>query len=243
MRFVSFAQNMEIDNGFYIDVGAQSPHTDSVTKSFYLRGWRGINIEPSTEYSQELKQERPNDINLEFALGEANTSEISYLFSNTGLSTLNKAIAEKHQEQDRHYQTKSIKVTTLKTICEQYLIPEQPIHFLKIDAEGYETAIIKGLDWRAYRPWIFVIESTYPSTQTECHTKWESLVLAANYRFVYADGLNRIYLAEEHQELAPTFQYPPNIFDNFITQHLIDVETHIDHQNKEISQLRDDLVA
>ena len=52
MSFVSYAQNFEdvmlwralkhIDCGFYIDVGAQDPVIDSVTKSFYDHGWRGV---------------------------------------------------------------------------------------------------------------------------------------------------------------------------------------------------------
>ena len=54
---VSYAQNHEDvllrrvfpdePNGFYIDVGANDPVRDSVTKHFYDRGWHGINIEPA----------------------------------------------------------------------------------------------------------------------------------------------------------------------------------------------------
>jgi hypothetical protein len=33
-----------VKHGFYIDVGAQDPVVDSVTKAFYEGGWRGINI-------------------------------------------------------------------------------------------------------------------------------------------------------------------------------------------------------
>jgi hypothetical protein len=36
--------------GFYIDVGAWDPVIDSVTQWFYLRGWRGINVEPTLQY-------------------------------------------------------------------------------------------------------------------------------------------------------------------------------------------------
>ena len=56
MTFISYAQNLEdvllwralghIKNGFYIDVGANHPEWDSVTKHFYDLGWRGVNIEP-----------------------------------------------------------------------------------------------------------------------------------------------------------------------------------------------------
>ena len=36
----------DVDHGFYIDVGANSPDIYSVTKLFYENGWNGINIEP-----------------------------------------------------------------------------------------------------------------------------------------------------------------------------------------------------
>jgi hypothetical protein len=54
--FVSYAQNFEdvmlwralrsLESGFYIDVGANDPTIDSVTKAFYASRWHGINIEP-----------------------------------------------------------------------------------------------------------------------------------------------------------------------------------------------------
>jgi hypothetical protein len=52
---ISYAQNFEdvmleralaeIENGFYVDVGAWHPDLDSVTRHFFGRGWRGVNIE------------------------------------------------------------------------------------------------------------------------------------------------------------------------------------------------------
>ena len=56
--------------GFYIDVGANHPRIDSVTLAFYERGWRGINIEPLPHLHRELEQERPEDLNLNLAIGE-----------------------------------------------------------------------------------------------------------------------------------------------------------------------------
>src|SRR5262245_34491258 len=73
MAFVSYAQNLEdvmlwralhhVDAGFYIDVGAWSPDVDSVTRAFSERGWRGINVEPSPHYFNQLVERRPADIN------------------------------------------------------------------------------------------------------------------------------------------------------------------------------------
>ena len=36
----------DVDRGFYVDVGAMHPKYESVTKLFYDRGSRGINLEP-----------------------------------------------------------------------------------------------------------------------------------------------------------------------------------------------------
>lgn len=78
--FVSYAQNFEdvmlwralkhVESGFYIDVGANDPTLDSVTKAFYARCWHGINIEPTVFYFERLAHERPADINLRVAAGK-----------------------------------------------------------------------------------------------------------------------------------------------------------------------------
>lgn len=77
---ISYAQNFEdvllwralksINNGFYIDVGANDPIVDSVTKWFYEQGWSGINIEPSQEFYKEICTDRPRDINICKGAGE-----------------------------------------------------------------------------------------------------------------------------------------------------------------------------
>ncbi len=59
----------DVERGFYIDVGAQDPTIDSVTRAFYERGWRGINIEPNEEFFRKLEQDRPHDTNLCTAVG------------------------------------------------------------------------------------------------------------------------------------------------------------------------------
>jgi hypothetical protein len=62
--FVTYAQNFEdlmiwravhdVAAGFYIDVGAADPDEDSVTRAFYDRGWRGVNVEPSPDHFAAL---------------------------------------------------------------------------------------------------------------------------------------------------------------------------------------------
>ena len=224
MSFISYAQNFEdvmlwralkhVDQGFYVDVGANDPIVDSVTKAFYDVGWRGINIEPEDQWFEKLVSDRPRDINLQCAAGSIEGDLEFYVIPNTGLSTLNLKIAEKHELEGGYTkQVKTVPVRTFTDICRQYCV--NPIHFLKIDVEAAEKAVLEGLDLKIVRPWIIVVESTLPTTQEEDYDVWEPMLVAADYRFVYFDGLNRYYLAAEHQELSSAFNYPPNVFDDF----------------------------
>ena len=76
--------------------------------------------------------------------------------------------------------------------------------------------MLKGWDSQALRPWIMVVEATIPLSSEINFASWEPILIAANYQFIYFDGLNRFYVAKEHIELAEAFSCPPNVFDNVI---------------------------
>src|SRR5579859_3557422 len=104
MTFVSYAQNYEdvllhralkhVVRGFYVDVGAQHPVNESVTKAFYERGWHGINIEPMAAWFTLLESDRPHDINLNVAVTDQFGDLVMFEVEGTGLSTTNEELAE-----------------------------------------------------------------------------------------------------------------------------------------------------
>ena len=225
MSFISYAQNQEdvmlyralrdVDNGFYIDVGAMDPVIDSVTKAFYDHGWRGINIEPNEEYSQKLQSERPHDINLATAVGREPGSICFYEVAHTGLSTTNAGYAQRHSEAGYQVERREVPCTTLDRICADYGVAT--VHFLKIDVEGSERGVLEGFSFETVRPWLVVVEATEPNSEREIFAEWEDLLLGRGYRFIYFDGLNRFYAAEEHADLARHFSRPPNWFDQYVS--------------------------
>ena len=223
MPLISYAQNFEdvmlwralgqIEHGVYIDVGAADPVEMSVTKAFYDAGWRGVNIEPSQHYFGRLHDARPEDVNLEVALAEAPGSRVFHEVVDTGLSTLHADIAATHRRDGFRVTARPVRVTTLAEICETYATGD--IHFLKIDVEGAEAEVLAGADFKRFRPWVMLLEATEPLSTIENAT-WEPTVLEAGYVFVWFDGLNRFYVAQErHAALAPHFRLPPNSFDLF----------------------------
>jgi len=234
MSFISYAQNLEdvmlwralkhIDRGFYVDVGAAWPDEHSVTKAFYEKGWSGINIEPNPVHYSKLKEQRPRDINLNVAISDTSGSiEMSFI-EDTGLSTLDLEIAKTHQAAGWGVKKELVDVKSLGQVWKEHIPQGQAVHFLKIDIEGLEEAAIRGNDWTNNRPWIVVVEATLPMSQVESHHTWEPMLVKAGYRFVYADGLNRFYIAKEHGELEEAFKYPPNVFDEYSLASQVDAE-------------------
>jgi FkbM family methyltransferase len=221
---VSYAQNFEdvmlwralghIEAGFWIDVGAAEPDKFSVTRAFSERGWRGINLEPLPAHFAALCAARPRDINLNLAVGAAPGQATFYRIGTTGLSTFDAGLAAVHARNGWPVESTKVEVVTLAEVCRRHV--SGAVHFLKIDVEGAERDVLLGADFTACRPWIVLLEATRPDTLEPCHGEWEPILLAAGYRFVWFDGLNRFYIAEEHvEELTPHFVLPPNVFDGF----------------------------
>lgn len=223
--FVSYSQNLEdvvlwralkeVENGFYIDVGAAWPTMHNVTKAFYDLGWTGINVEPNPALLAALQAERPRDCNLGCALGSETREVALHIVDNPGLTTAVEDIAERHTQAGFSVAPIAVPMTTMAEICASHVAKGQEIHFLKVDVEGMERAVLAGNDWSLNRPWIVVVEAMEPMRQVENHDAWESVLTGAGYRYIYADGLNRFYLAAERECLASHFRYPPNVFDGY----------------------------
>lgn len=199
--------------GFYIDIGAQDPIVDSVSKVFYEHGWRGIHVEPTPHYAELLRQQRPNDVVIQAAVGTTHGVIQFFEIPGTGISTADQGIAARHRSHGIKVREITVPAVTLAAIFEAADSPD--IHWLKIDVEGLELQVLSSWGASDARPWILVVESTLPNTTIETHDTWELIVIAKGYVPVYFDGLNRFYISESHPELRAAFGTPPNIFDEF----------------------------
>ena len=232
---ISYAQNFEdvilerffkdIDNGFYVDIGAACPTFHSVTKHFYDKGWRGINIEPSPRLFNDLIRERERDINLNVLITNHDGHAEFFDLENTGLSSIyenNVISAERNQNQLDYFGGKLgginnllLESKRLTTIFEQYANNTE-IDFLKIDVEGAETEVIESNNWSFFRPKVLIIEATIPNSQVSSFESWDKILVQAKYIFVYFDGLNRYYLRDDLLFHKNVFSYPPCVFDEVL---------------------------
>ncbi len=246
MPFVSYAQNYEdvilwralgdVERGFYVDVGAADPEEDSVTNAFYERGWSGINIEPVDEHFRKLTKARARDTNINAAAGAEAGLRVLYTFAGTGLSTFDTKTASRHQAAGRQACETVVPVLTLKAILEHCAPPT--IHFLKIDVEGAEAEVLKGLDLKAVRPWVMIVEGTAPNSQISTREEWENLIVSYGYDFAYFDGLNCFYVAKEFAPLKERLSVPPNFFDDFVRFTEVAVRQRAANLECEVADLR-----
>jgi len=222
--FVSYAQNGEdvvlrrafrhIVDGRYIDVGANDPTHDSISRSFYDRGWRGITVEPLQQLAVQHRLERPRDVMVEAVITELHS------YDDSGLSTTMDGIRDEHAVSGRVATDLEVDSRRLDSVLEEAGWQGEDIHFMTIDTEGAEGAVLNSIDLHTWRPWVLVIEATLPNSTERSHESWEASVLAAGYEFCLFDGLSRFYVAKEHAaELCESLDHPACILDNYITLH------------------------
>jgi FkbM family methyltransferase len=227
-RMISYAQNAEdvvLDrafkgqpHGFYIDIGAWHPHIDSVTKHFYLSGWRGINIEPTDHYYKLLAEARPEDINLNVAVGLGDRKAQFLEYENSGSSHLietNERATADNTLLGHERRQIEVERVPLSEITGRHA-PYQ-VDFLKIDVEGAERSVIESAEWRAFRPRVVVVEAIKPVTHEPSWFAWEGLLFDAQYCFALFDGLNRYYYRAEEPELRSGLSVPANALDSYVS--------------------------
>ena len=220
MTFVSYAQNFEdvvlwralneVKGGRYLDIGAHDPIVDSVSFAFYEAGWRGMHVEPTPARASRLRAARPDEPVIEAAVTDSPGPILFYELD--GLSSGSEKIAEHHIASG--HKPRRMLVPTVR--LDRLLSTMGPdIHWLKIDVEGMETDVLRSWGDCDVRPWVLVIEATFPNSRDRMDHLWSDQLLRRGYEGALFDGLSCYFVHEAHRDLAPRLSSPANVFDAF----------------------------
>jgi FkbM family methyltransferase len=220
MTFVSYAQNFEdvllwralndVTDGRYIDIGAQDPIVDSVSQAFYEAGWRGMHVEPQPKYAARLRDARPDEPVVEAAVTDVSGPLLFYELD--GLSSGCETVAQHHIRsglEPRQMFVPTVRLDRLLTTI------DAEIHWMKIDVEGMEADVLRSWGDCPIRPWLLLIESTFPNSQEPQQHLWIEEVAKRDYREIFFDGLSRFFVHESQSHRDAAFAAPANVFDGF----------------------------
>ncbi len=164
-------------NGFYVDVGAYDPIRFSNTMRFYLKGWKGINVEPDFAQFRKIEAVRKKDVNLNIGIASKSGTLTYWQMNPNTLSTFSEAQAKESIKEGFNLTKKmKIPVMTLASVLEKYA-KRKHIDFLSVDVEGFELDVLKSNDWKKFRPRILCIELSFSGAESMSErTRKENLI-------------------------------------------------------------------
>lgn len=207
----------DLPTGRYLEIGANHPAEDSISRPFYDRGWSGITVEPMAQLVEAHRLERPRDTQVRAVAGRPGTDRaILHEIAGTGLSTTIDSLRDAHERAGLTVVDVEVPSLTVDQILERDELHDE-LHFVVIDTEGSENDVLAGFDLSRWRPWVLVVEATVPNSNAPSHDAWEPGVLKSGYQFCLFDGLSRFYVADEHAaDLMGRLSFPANVVDNYV---------------------------
>jgi len=187
-------------DGVYLDIGAYHPFKHSNTAYFWIKGWKGYNIDANPKTITLFKNNRPSDVNIWAAIVPnnkqaadtvnlmlADKSDLPSGVSATG--TCNPAIAA-----DRQFKsTIKVPAKTISQIINENHITK--IDYLNIDVEGYDAALISDFDFSTLRPKVISVEDYGDSLNEVIESSITKKLTSDNYILVARAGPTSIFLS------------------------------------------------
>jgi FkbM family methyltransferase len=183
-------------DGFYVDVGAHHPMRYSNTCYFYGRGWRGINIDPDPVAMEMFHTLRPRDVNLTLGISDQPGNLLFHVFNDRALNTFDSELAARrgglpaYQLIDR----REVEVRRLDDVLAEHLPPDQLIHLMSIDAEGYDLKALQSNDWERYRPRCLLVEALRTTLEALEDSPVHRFMASVRYRLLAKTVNTLIYL-------------------------------------------------
>ncbi len=144
-------------SGFYVDVGAHHPTIGSNTCHFRWLGWRGINIEPQPGLLALFSAQRPEDINLQLAIGSPQGRRTLFVpEAGASLASFHRSRASMI---GTALQAIEVDVRPLAEVLDDHMPRQQRLDFLNVDAEGADLEVLESNDWERYRPRVICVET------------------------------------------------------------------------------------
>lgn len=143
-------------NGFFIEAGAYNGVAHSICKWFEdTLGWKGINIEPHPQLFDHLVGNRPNSVNLNYALSnKSGHTELVDPKQFRGHATIDVNKKQKFIDNATVY---TVETKTYTEMIEENDVSELDLFVL--DVEGHELGVLEGMIGSDVLPRVIAVET------------------------------------------------------------------------------------
>ena len=170
----ALARAIEIDDGFYVEAGANDGLAESNTLLFERhRNWTGLLIEPVPRLAERCRVNRPAALVEQVALVPFDHPRPTIRLHYSDLMSVVEG-ARGDEANDRHWaelgfrtagnspdldlpRTIDAPAVPLSALLDRHRI--EHVDLLSLDVEGYEPSVLRGLDLRRHRPAFMVVEA------------------------------------------------------------------------------------
>lgn len=188
--------------GVYVDIGCWHPIKASNTYYFYLRGWKGLCIDPNPELNEVYKTLRPNDNFLNFGIGSYSEKLKYYMLEDqhSSMNTFDLDFIKAHNFQEKIKKTVDVSIYPLKEVLDKNLVDGDRLDFFDVDVEGLDLEVLKTNDWDKYRPKVILVEtnlSIIEDVVSEIVQYLESKKYKLIGKSIISGDLGNLYLIDE----------------------------------------------
>ncbi len=150
----------------YLDIGAFDPTIASNTYLFYLKGCRGVLVEPNPALCLTLKRHRPRDLVLNVGIGASAAAAADYYLLADASQDLDQLNTFSKEEADRIVALgggrRIRKIMKMPLVSINKIMEDQfqgAPDFVSTDTEGLDLEILKSLDFDRFRPAVICVEA------------------------------------------------------------------------------------
>ena len=204
--FASFIVGDKFDKTFF-EFGATNGI--DLSNSYMLESllnWKGALSEPSPQWHNELKKNRPNTQIITDCIWSESNKELNFFVSHNGvLSTIDdfkesdkNSMPINTKDRIKNGKIISVKTISLNDVIEKNFNFKTP-SYISIDTEGSEYEILKVFDFKKFRPIVFTIEHNF----TDLQIKIDDLMKSNDYVRVFKQitAVDAWYITKEAFDL------------------------------------------
>jgi FkbM family methyltransferase len=187
----------DVETGYFVDVGCNRPIEGNNTFKFYLKKWKGINIDGNRKMIDMFHKVRPKDTNICTLISNKDEEVDFHISEDDRVSSISADFVSEMKNTRDYTQTLRLKTEKLEHLLDKHHPQQLPFAFLSIDVEGHDLQVLESCEFVKYRPYIICIENHGFSISTLGENKIYDYLTQKNYHLAGFSKPNLYFMSNE----------------------------------------------